>query len=702
MKLESCPRLVRNLVSLWILTAALLLAVSPSGFLGATQESAPPDLTVDIPNDMSGEAIEEQFPDLAGQLNPVIITLFDVAEPAANRLTAASQLEGLITQIGNATPQAETLGRRLSRRTALLKAAIQASESMDLASGPGQLKHQLPSAVTGARSALQSMVNGENWIKYLHLSELESSAASSELMQRVLANLTPVETMNQQQLNFLRRPALQELKAELETAIAAGTSVDPAAAKMELQVQVHELVTSALAWEKEPIAARADVMRSAWRRLRSRFPVPASILRPVVNLHYFNHNVHFTVSEELLSRLVSDYRTERGCIADCVMGAWVTGAQTTNVDVDVDIVPSLNTAQFQLNVRGNTLSNTKAQKDPATIWTNGNHYFWMNRSVFFDGRHVSASPATFSVNTNSRTVGLATKFDGIPIIRGIVRRIATQKIAEAKPQSDAITASKLRDEALPKFESETDQQFSEGNSTLQKTLDSMERRGVAPDSFSARSSNTQLAVSSRTIGITKLGGSLQPPATLISAGASAQIHQSILNNAIDALDFQGRSIPEKDFLTELETALSELAQRDIKLSDGQFDPAPAGEEPEPPSTFVFSKTDPIRVRFDNGEVILVLRTGIRQEGREEIPEQTITIPIRISIAGGKLILEPGNIAVGGTDNARKVQIKRILSRRIIRRELNATVDLQAAGDKTLPVTLTRIELLDGWMSTEMQ
>jgi hypothetical protein len=420
-----------------------------------------------------------------------------------------------------------------------------------------------------------------------------------------------------------------------------------------------------------------------------------------VNENYFNHNVHFTVSEDLLSRLISDYRTESGCIADCIMGAWVTGSQTTTVDVRADIRPSQNTAAFDLNVNGNTQSNTKAQKSPATVWTNGNHYFWMNRSVHFDGRHVNATGASFNVDTNSRTVGLATEYDGIPIIRGIVRKMAAQKIAESKPQSEALTASRLRDEALPKFQSETDKQFSTGNETLTKMLDSLERRGVAPDSISARSSNTHIAVSSRTIGVARLGGSVQPPAALVAKGAAAQIHQSALNNAIDALGFQGRAVPEKDFVTELEAALSDLFQREIKLTNGEPTPPAEGEEAEPPTIFLFSKTDPIRVRFDNGQIILSLRTGIRQEGKEEIPEETVTIPIAMSLQNGKVVIEPGNIAVTGRPT-RSVQIKRVLARRIVRKELSPTVDLQAAGDKTLPVTITNIQLADGWLTAEME
>ena len=103
-----------------------------------------------------------------------------------------------------------------------------------------------------------------------------------------------------------------------------------------------------------------------------------------------------------------------------------------------------------------------------------------------------------------------------------------------------------------------------------------------------------------------------------------------------------------------------------------------------------------------------MRAGVLQEGKEEIPEQIITIPIDMSLQDGKVVLEPGKIGIASKEEADRLkqitranQIRRILSKRLERRELNATIDLQAAGDKTLPLTVSMIQLLDGWLSAEL-
>lgn len=683
-------------------------AVFPTILQATSEVPAVQTAELKVPSDITEESIEAIDAELAKLAGPLLRALFDVTQPADERLRAATELRTLANNLSAATPEKDSLQRRLHRRVALMSSAIEAAASSGEESN--SFASNLPIVASSTVEWLNSIANGATWILYLHLDELQKPDVSVDVLNQVSRNLTRSDSMDAGQKAFASRPQLQQLKMAVDKVIRRSAwANDGSAVQGELQYQVNLLIHSLLNYEHDQLGADAENARIAWRMLRSDFPAAAAALRSVVNENYFNHNLHFVVSEDLLSRVISDYRTESGCIAECILGAWVTGSQNTNVNLRADIKPSNDRAMFDLTAVGNVQSSTVAQKSPATVWSQGNNYFWMNKSVQFDGRHIMSSAAGFSVNTNSRVTGLATKYDRIPIIRGIVRGIASQQIAESKPQSEALTAQKIREAALPKFESETNTQFSEGNDTLNKMFASLERKDVSPDSISARSSNTHMALSSRTIGVSRLGGSLQPPSALIAKGAAVQLHESALNNAIDALGLQGRTILEKDLATELEVALTDLFQREIKLTKND-EPQPAAEEgePEPPTSFVFSTSDPIRVHFNNNQITLVMRAGVLQEGKDSIPEQIITIPIAMSLQGGKVVLEPGTIGVASREEADRLkqitranQIRRILARRLIRRELDSTIDLQAAGDKTLPLTVSMIQLIDGWLSAEM-
>ena len=637
-------RVGRSVGAVSIATSLLLGAASFPTTLQATSEAPVVQASeLKVPADITEEAIEAIDAELAAAAGPFLSTLFDVTQPADERQRAATELRTLANNLSAATPEKDSLRRRLQRRVALISSAIEASGAVG--AGSSSTAPNLMSAAAATVQWLNSIANGAPWIAYLHLEDLQKPDVSIDVLNQVSRNLTLSDAMDAGQKAFASRSQLQQLKMAIDKAIRRFSYANDAeAAQGELQYQVDLLMQSLLNYEHDQLGIHAENARIAWRTLRSDFPAAASSLRSVVNDNYFNHNLHFVVSEDLLSRLISDYRTETGCIAECIMGAWVTGSQNTNVDLRADIKPSSDRAMFDLKVTGNVQSSTVAQKSPATIWSKGNNHFWMNKSVQFDGRHITSTAAGFSVNTSSRVTGLATKYDGIPIIRGIVRGIANQKIAESKPQSEALTAQKIREAALPKFESESNTQFSTGNDTLNKMFASLERKGVSPDSISARSSNTHMALSSRTIGISRVGGSLQPPSALIATGAAVQLHESALNNSIDALGLQGRTILEKDLVKELEVALTDLFQREIKLTK-KDDPQPvtAEGEPEPPTSFVFSTSDPIRVHFNNNQITIVMRAGVLQEGKDPIPEQIITIPIAMSLQGGKVVLDPGKI-----------------------------------------------------------
>ena len=351
--------------------SAAMLAISASSptALQATQEEvqAVTETALTIPDDLSAESLETIDAELAKSLNPRLAILFDASQPADARKVAATELTEAAGKINGSTLPLETVKRHLLRRTALMQAALLAGEAGDLTASQDATADKLTEAVVAAEAMLTAMTNGAGWVTYLHLAELKAGNADDAIKKQVLANLSPGDALNSDQLLFLTRPALQKLKAALETSLAASSvSGDEAAVRAALNAQINVLLTSIFAWEKNALAKDAESTRTAWRSLRSRFPAASEIIRPVVNENYFNHNVHFTVSEDLLSRLISDYRTESGSIADCIMGAWVTGSQTTTVDVRADIRPSQNTAAFDLNVNGNTQSNTKAQKSPAT------------------------------------------------------------------------------------------------------------------------------------------------------------------------------------------------------------------------------------------------------------------------------------------------------------------------------------------------
>ena len=514
---------------------------------------------------------------------------------------------------------------------------------------------------------------------------------------------------------MLRDDALRDLRSSVGrrvNLILAGLHAEAIESLSTQEVDAIKLIVAAAnRFEETSDVSDAAAVRTAWQQLRSNTTV-MEILRPVFMTHYFNHNVHVTLSEPILSRFVSDYRTRNGSIAECILGAWVTGSQETNASVSADIRRSTGKGHFLLTLNGQTSSNTRGRRKPATIFTRGNHTFRIDAPVYFDGESLRSGEAKIDVNTNNRTVGVKTDYDGWPIVGSLVRKIARQKAQEKRGQSEFIAARKIANQALPEFNSEINERFAEANSSIQDELFAgLRAKGVGPDSISSRSSESHLAVSSRMMGMARLGGTGQPFAPLPERGVAIQVHETAVNNLIDGLELGGRAIREDEFMEVLSGSLSELLRRDIKLDD--TDAVSEVSDDDSRATFVFDEENPVRVRIDKDEVVLVLQIRIEQEGKETLPKHRIEVPIGLRIEDSDIVLLPPEkltdirttamervsaIRRAGTAN----QIRRIIRARLPERRLDGGVDIEASGNKTIRLQTIALSSQDGWLYIELQ
>lgn len=706
----------------------LLLAIPAAGFFpevlrAVTDEATAPaeDAQQQLPAIPSQELLESLNPEIAANLNLV----WNIAEPDSARLAALQKLRPLIIALPE--EQARPFRRQLLRWLEILEASFAASAVTDTQPQTDNFAAALTAAVEALRSTAKA--DDQQWLQQLPLAPLLQNPPPTAALEAFLESVRQHSDQPAAQREFLLSPAVQLVKTNAEKVHAAtSTWPDDAATRSAQSATLKTLTAEILRNEIRPSADISERIRSQWRFLRTRFPKTADVMWPAVSSHVMNHNVHINISEGLLGRLISDYRTESGCVADYILGARVTGTQTTSVKITADVTPSANTAAFQLRLTGNTRSETAARKDPATVYTSGNHYFWIDKPFAFDGSRVTLGSSSFSVDTNSQTRGFRTKYDGIPLFGMIVRGAAKQKIAESKPKSEAITARKLRDEAQPKFDSESSAQFEQLNSDIQATLTALRAKDAAPDIINARSSHTHAAISSRSLGTARVGGSVPPQVPLSAEQGVLQIHESAVNATLDALSLHGRVVPADQLTEELEQALSKLLNREIKLRrdpEVPATPAPttepqtpaenanASEEAadgesandEPPTFWVFNGRDPLQVQFGGGRVTIILQAAIRREGQPDIARHSVLIPLAITLQNDKLVVTPDPIRIirtARTSVAVANQIRNIVQKRVKASESSAVINLQPNAEEPLPLTISSLDIEDGWLTLQVK
>ena len=513
----------------------------------------------------------------------------------------------------------------------------------------------------------------------------------------------------------VRRSAKRQLDRRVRVATAGIQALKDGAAGVDARQLVNDLLLRACVdYENGNRDAHAQVVRANYDLLQQSYPELFAGIAPVVLDEYFNYNLHFTLSEPLLSRIVSDYRTESGPVADCILGAWVTGKQVTETMVRADVKPSVGTARFDLVVDGRTSTDTTGRKSPATIFTKGNHTFTISKPLLFNGSGFSTEHANMEVEVNNRTVGVSTKYDRIPILGGIAKSIARKEVQRKQYQAEGIAARKLAQKALPVFESEANDQLTKANDSIEKNLlHNLRERGIAPATYSARSSETHFAVSSRTMAVGNLAAPRPPGNPAPRKGVAIQLHESTINAAIDGLGIAGEMSVE-EVIGTIETALKDLLDRDISLSDSE-------QMADDNTDFDFSESDPVRVRFDEGQVVFILRTGFYQKDKDRrVPRHVFEIPLGIEVRDGSLFLsaprtDPRGIlslrprAIAGKGSLRSVAQARGIAKEILDKafkqpvtELDSTLDLELKDRENLKLQITQLEITDGWVTLIME
>jgi len=380
--------------------------------------------------------------------------------------------------------------------------------------------------------------------------------------------------------------------------------------------------------------------------------------------------------------------------------------------VGINLVPSGNMAQFEIVANGFVNSNTSGYTDRATIFTQGNHHFIASKGVSFDGERFWTQPARISVNPNNMTTGADVNMR-LPLLHGLADRIAVRKAEEQRGESEAIAASRVQERVLPKFNAEVDQQFGPGgksNSRLAEKMANLKELGLFPDAKSWSTTDSELRGAARLMDASELGGSEPNPALFLGRGISLLLHQTMINNAIDRLDFAGKTMTDDEIRAKIEQELSTLLGKDFKLEQEpltESKPEPEGEAV--PRTLVFDKNDPIRADVGDGALVITIRAGFKQEGKEDIPTQIVTFPLQFSVDMKNVVINRGDISIAaaeGGGGARQLASAGVIRKKMSQafpeqREVNR-VRYVERDQRRVQAAVTRIRALDGWLSVSFE
>lgn len=604
----------------------------------------------------------------------------------------------------------------LSRRVALAGAVLDTLELDPKKIATEQLdgaRLQVTKSLKDLETELSAVKNGPAWLDYVRAAEITKLVTDKKgleavpVLSAVHQKLSPSDTTSPEIRKFLDGARLVSLRKSIDDFVKLAAAVDQPYSPEKLRAELVNLVSSVEKFEESQSSGDAAAIRKSFDAVRKAAPDRGNRIAAAMSTHYFNFNLRFVASEKFLSKVASESNTQNGPVKDFILGANVSGNQTTTATVSIDLKPSNDGVRLNLVLDGVSKSNTVGVTSEANVYTFGYHVFKAWKPILFDGNTFTTGDADISVSANNQTTGVSTKYSNVPLFGGFADSIARGEVEERRGQAQAIAAQRISSRVLPEFNKEVDAKIVDLNKDLEAKLNSkLRQKELYPSAASYRTTEEDLRVNTRLMADQELAGGDGPFVSVPANGFVLALHESLLNNSLDRLKFAGRTISEEELGKEIENSFSDLLGRKLNLTKKIEE---AGEGSKEPATFVFPDKDPMRFRINNGQLTLALRAGLKQKD-EDIPTQEIIVPLMFRTEGTNFIVESGEVGVSpveppanaGLQIARAGVVRSKIKNALPSRKFDRFISIDKNRQTPIQLGLAQVKAAGGWLTLSFE
>ena len=278
------------------------------------------------------------------------------------------------------------------------------------------------------------------------------------------------------------------------------------------------------------------------------------------------HGVHVAISQKFLDELIRVESQDAGPVRDCILGAEVVGSQQTETSLHVRLVPNDNQAELEFQLSGTTRNSTENRTPQAVIQSEGMHRFEVSKSVQFDGKRLLTRSPSAIMYPRQRNNAALTPASAIPILGPLVSEYALGVAEQSRPAAERITAERITQQVVPKFNDAVDKGLASLNSQWLDVLPKqLPQWGIIAPTTRVRTTEQQLTVSLAWDTVLNCPEYVLSERTEAAAEPGAElrvaVHSEAVNVWLASLPLGGLEIPVNDlekWQTELERLLASV------------------------------------------------------------------------------------------------------------------------------------------------
>lgn len=263
------------------------------------------------------------------------------------------------------------------------------------------------------------------------------------------------------------------------------------------------------------------------------------------------------IGRSFINGLVSLESDDAGPVRDCILGAQVVGSQRTETTLQVELLPDEQRAHLEFQLRGVCRNATENRTPQAVIQSEGYHRFEVAKSVVFDGTQILTRSPSAWIYPHQVNHGALTPMSAIPILGPLTSELALSIAERSRPASERITAQRITQQVVPKFNDSLDQRLVTLNSQLLDVLPrELPRLGIQPPQVTSRttSQHLQIGLAWNEVAATSVLPFMLPDDAGHDDRLQLLVHQNAINAWLDRLPLEGLNFP----VSELERWQTEL------------------------------------------------------------------------------------------------------------------------------------------------
>ncbi len=577
----------------------------------------------------------------------------------------------------------------LARRLDLWEhAAAAAARQQFVDQTAASVDERMRSALAAVSELVAAAPVGQTWREYLMLVPIGQLASRTDhetaderrrLASMVLARMD-VERVSREQREFLAKDAFAEFKRRLQV-----WAVEP--------LPVGELLHTVEAYEQARVVSLGQALAEQSAVLVESPDSAERRLGEELERHYRSANVRLVVTRELLNRLLPQPQPAADRVNDTIVGVPTHGVSTTSTKLSVRLFPAEDQLRLGIEASGVVDSQTTSTAGPVTLHSSGASTYFVGKLVVLDRRGLRVGRAMAEADSHSRLAGLETSFDGIPLVRNLVRGYALSEHDLKQPEAAHQVEAKVAAKASERLETEV-------NSRLMKVEDDFRRRVLSrvtrlelqPAIVQLTTTQDRVTARLRLAGDQQVGAHTPRPLALSNSLASLQLHESAINNVLDRLQLAGKTFT----LPELHRWITERIDRpDAALPD---------DLPED-VLVTFAAKDPLRVRCVDGRVEMTVAIAELDDGRRGWYDFQITVYYHPRLEGLRMeFFRDGPIELTGEAYAGRAAIGlRGIFAKVFssRRTLKIEPEIGAQNPRLAALEFNSALVDNGWISVSV-